>query len=329
MSKKRVYPTVKSRLHPRNRHRSRYDFKALVATYPVLASFISMNKYGDETVDFANPEAVKTLNTALLKHHYGVNDWDIPPRYLCPPIPGRADYIHHIADVLRKYNYGQVPLGKQIKCLDIGVGASCIYPILGVKEYGWSFIGSDIDPVSIKSSEKILNSNPDLKENIELRLQAKSKDIFYGVLRKSEQIDLVICNPPFHASLADAQAGTRRKLKNLNKEKPLEITLNFGGQNAELWCTGGEKEFIRKMVQESKKFAENCLLFSTLVSKQSNLNNIYKNLEAVNPIEVSTIPMGQGNKTSRIVTWTFFDKTQQKAWRDKYAVNKPSLKEKK
>lgn len=328
MQKKKEYPKVKSRLHPRNKHRSRYDFKALIISFPDLASFVSLNKYGDETIDFANPEGVRMLNAALLKHHYDVEGWTIPPRYLCPPIPGRADYIHYVADALRKYNYGQIPLGAEIKCLDIGVGASCIYPILGVKEYGWTFIGSDIDPVSIKSSEKILDNNPLFKENIELRLQAKSKDIFYGVLRKTDHIDLSICNPPFHASLADAQVGTKRKIRNLNKGKPTEVTLNFGGQNAELWCTGGEKEFIRKMVVESKKFAENCLLFSTLVSKQSNLNNIYKNLEAVNPVEVSTIPMGQGNKTSRIVTWTFFNKTQQKAWRDKLAMNKPPSEEK-
>lgn len=324
MQKKKEYSKIKSRLHPRNKHQGRYDLKALVSTFPELEAFVSLNRYGDETIDFARPEAVKILNTALLKHHYGIEKWDIPARYLCPPIPGRADYIHHIADVLRKYNYGQIPLASNIKCLDIGVGAGCIYPILGVKEYGWSFIGSDIDPVSIKSSEKILENNPLLKKNIELRLQANRKDIFYGILRKTEYIDLSICNPPFHASITDAQAGTHRKLKNLNKKKPTEITLNFGGQNAELWCTGGEKEFIRKMVNESKKFSENCLLFSTLVSKQSNLNSIYKSLEKVNPIEVNTTPMGQGNKTSRIVSWTFFTKAQQKGWRDKISSKKPS-----
>jgi len=33
--------------------------------------------------------------------------------------------------------------------------------------------------------------------------------------------------------------------------------------------------------------------------------------------EVKTIPMGQGNKTSRIVAWTFLSKEQQKEWRNK------------
>ena len=40
------------------------------------------------------------LNRAILMHHYGVKSWDIPAGYLCPPIPGRADYIHSVADLL-------------------------------------------------------------------------------------------------------------------------------------------------------------------------------------------------------------------------------------
>ena len=77
-----------------------YDFPALIADFPTLKSFISTNKYGNDSVDYANPDAVKALNQALLKHFYGIENWDIPDGYLCPPIPGRAEYIHHISDLL-------------------------------------------------------------------------------------------------------------------------------------------------------------------------------------------------------------------------------------
>ncbi len=312
---KREHPEFKAKLHPRNRHRSRYDFKELIATCPELAKFVAPNRYDDESIDFADPEAVKMLNTALLKHFYEVEFWDIPPNYLCPPIPGRADYIHHIADLLKSANGGKIPRGPRITVLDIGVGANCVYPIIGRQEYGWSFIGSDVDPVSIASATRIIDENPGLRGSVEIRLQTDPNHIFRGIIG-DEFIDLTICNPPFHASLAEATAGTLRKLSNLKNKRVTKPTLNFGGQNRELWVEGGEAQFVGNMIRESREFADSCFWFSTNISKQTNLNNFYAALESVRATEVKTIPMGQGNKVSRIIAWTFFDEKQRKVWRD-------------
>jgi 23S rRNA (adenine1618-N6)-methyltransferase len=313
---KKEHPKEKARLHPRNKNRERYDFALLVSTLPELAKFVGPNLHGDESIDFANPDAVKILNKALLLHHYGINFWDIPENYLCPPIPGRADYIHHIADLLGRNNYGKIPTGPHIKCLDIGIGASCIYPIIGASEYGWSFVGSEIDPVSVQSANLIIASNPALQGKVECKLQTNPKDFFYGIIRKDELIDLSICNPPFHASAEEAQKGTVRKLNNLKLNKNTEPTLNFGGQNHELWCDGGEEKFVRNMILQSRKFAQNCFFFSTLISKESNLKSVYRTLKEVNAVEVETIPMGQGNKTSRIVAWTFLTHDEQNKWKN-------------
>lgn len=124
------------------------------------------------------------MNKALLKQYYGINHWDIPKGYLCPPIPGRADYIHHIANVLGESNGGKIPTGSGIKVLDIGVGANCIYPIIGVKEYGWNFIGSEIDSIAVDSAKSLIDLNPELKGRIEIRLQNNPKH-FLKVLFKS------------------------------------------------------------------------------------------------------------------------------------------------
>lgn len=314
LQKKKEHPKEKYRLHPRNNHRERYDFKQLIESCPELAQFVKLNIYDDESIDFSNPEAVKMLNRALLKHYYDIENWDIPQNYLCPPIPGRADYIHHIADLLSGSNYGKIPTGEKIKCLDIGVGANCVYPIIGNKEYGWSFIGSDIDPVSIESAKNIIELNPTLKGKIELRFQPQPNDIFFGIIQKEERIDLSVCNPPFHASLAEAQSGTLRKLNNLNKSNITEPILNFGGQNNELWCKGGEEKFVLDMIRQSKLFSASCFWFSTLISKQSHLNSVYDALENAEAVEVKTIPMGQGNKSSRIVAWTFLTQEEQREW---------------
>lgn len=316
MSSKKAKPKDKPTMHPRNRHLGRYDLKVLSETVPELGDFIQINRFGNESVDFANPVAVKLLNKALLQYHYGIVGWDIPEGYLCPPIPGRADYIHHIADVLHSTDHGQSTEGKNIKCVDIGVGASCIYPLLGHQEYGWSFVGSDIDPVSIDSSQKILEHNPQLKNCITLKLQSNRQEVFKGIIQSSERFDLTICNPPFHASAEAARAGSLRKVNNLAKKKVAKAVLNFGGQHGELWCKGGEVQFVRKLIVESKLFSENCRWFSTLISKQSNLQNVYKALRKVEAVEVRTIPMGQGNKSSRIVVWTFLNKKQQAAFNE-------------
>jgi 23S rRNA (adenine1618-N6)-methyltransferase len=315
VQKKKEQPKEKSKLHPRNKNRERYDFRQLIDSFPELATFVKPNIYGDESVDFADPQAVKALNKAILKHHYEVS-WEIPEGYLCPPIPGRADYIHHIADFLCRNNYGKIPTGPQIKCMDIGVGASCIYPIIGNHEYGWSFIGSDIDPVAIESANHIIASNPAMQANVECKLQTNAKDYFYGIIRKDEHLDISICNPPFHASEKEAQASTMRKIHNLNPEKNAEPILNFGGQNHELWCDGGEEKFVRNMILQSKKFAGNCFCFSTLISKESNLRSIYRVLEEAEAFAVETIPMGQGNKISRIVVWTFLNTEEQNKWKN-------------
>jgi len=237
-----------------------------------------------------------------------------PKDYLCPPIPGRADYIHHIADVLCSSNFGKMPRGNQIKCLDIGVGANCVYPIIGNSEYGWSFIGSDIDPIAIASANAIIDSNPNLKGQVECRLQKNDSKIFAGILKKDERIDVSVCNPPFHASLAESQAGTIRKLSNLKNKKISKPDLNFGGKDKELWTEGGEKKFILDMIKQSVTYGKSCCWFSTLVSKQSNLKYMYEAFDRFEVEEYKTIPMGQGNKTSRIVAWTFLNLKEEKNW---------------
>lgn len=306
MSKRIIIPSLeKSGLHPRNPHRFRYDFAKLIESCPDLASFVSLNKYKNESIDFANPDAVKTLNRALLKHFYGVTDWDIPENYLCPPIPGRADYIHHIADLLASGNSGDIPRGNQVRVLDIGVGANCVYPIIGVREYGWSFVGTDVDPVAIESARKIVETNSVLKGMIDLRLQQVAADIFRGIVGPGEQFDLSVCNPPFHSSREEASEATRRKITNLTRGRNKDTVQNFGGVNVELIYQGGEEAFVRRMIQQSARIPAQCKWFSTLIAKSDHLPAVYKSLEIARAAEVRTIDMAQGQKVSRVVAWRF------------------------
>lgn len=315
--------TIKSELHARNQHRERYDFAVLANANPALAKWIKPNAYGDMSIDFANPTAVKALNKALLKHFYSIEDWDIPAQYLCPPIPGRADYMHNLADLLNadfnQNSIGNAALNANINVLDIGVGANMIYPLIGYREYGWQFVGADIDAKALQNAQKIIDGNA-LNAQISLRLQPNEKAIFKDIIQPSDAFTFTLCNPPFHASMAEAVAGTRRKLRGLNaqKAKPSKVlasqslkpTLNFGGQNAELYCEGGELAFLRQMMTESRDFANQCIWFTTLVSKATNLPNLQRQLKTIRAVEVKIINMQQGQKQSRILAWSFLTKTQ-------------------
>jgi len=313
---------TKSALHPRNRHRERYDFDALMQTSAALAPYVQLNAYGDASIDFADARSVKALNQALLKHFYAVDVWDIPPHYLCPPIPGRADYLHYLADLLSEAHAGVIPREPSVRVLDIGVGANMIYPLIGTREYGWQFVGADIDAKALHNAQQIVEANA-LSDAIELRLQATPASIFNGMIKPGELFALTMCNPPFHGSLAEAQAGTQRKWRGLSKSLGKQeakragahksAALNFGGQGAELYCAGGEEAFVTTMVQQSKQYAAQCVWFTTLISKAANLPSVYRALKSVHAHEVKTIDMAQGQKQSRIVAWTFLDASQRKA----------------
>ena len=313
-------------LHPRNRHQGRYDMPRLLRASSALAKFVTKNSYGDLTIDFANPLAVKALNTALLVDWYGIQRWDFPEGFLCPPIPGRADYLHHVADLLAsgdgKSGDQHIPRGWQIRVLDIGVGANGVYPLIGNGEYGWSFVGSDIHPAALASLQKVLASNPDLSRHIELRRQTSPARIFTGVIDPEETFDLTMCNPPFHATAAEAHAGSQRKWRNLGKSEKngkqgkAGPTLNFGGQASELWCQGGEVGFISRMIDDSIKFKDGCAWFTTLVAQEVHVAKLERKAKAAGAVTVRTIAMSQGQKRSRILAWTFFDQDELRDWRE-------------
>ena len=302
----------KSSLHPRNKHRSRYDFEVLLHKTPELKPFIYINEHEIETIDFSNPLAVKTLNKALLKTYYRILDWDLPSDYLCPPIPGRADYIHHIADLLAEVNHNIIPTGNNIMGLDIGVGANCIYPILGNAEYDWSFVATDIDANALENCVSIIEKNPHLTDVISLQQQVNSRYIFKDIIQPEDKFAFTICNPPFHDSKEEAAKSAARKVSNLTNQKTTNPILNFGGQNNELWCEGGELAFITQMIFESVKYPKQCFWFTTLVSKKDHLKSIYKTLNKVEAATIKTIEMNQGQKISRLVAWTFLSENQQK-----------------
>ena len=303
----------KSTLHTRNLHRNSYDFDDLISCVPDLKHYVFKNAYGNFTINFSIPKAVKLLNKALLQHFYGIKNWDIPDSNLCPPIPGRADYVHYIADLLKE-TFNEIP--KNIKGLDIGTGASLVYPLLAHQIYGWKMVGSDISKESLENAEAILSQNSDIQSNVELSFQKDSQFIFKNIISEKDKFTFSMCNPPFHESEEAALKGNFRKTKNLNSSKKKPTNFNFSGQNNELWCEGGEIAFVSKMIEESTLFQSNVLWFTCLISKKENLPKLNSLLKKVKAIEVKTIDMAQGQKISRFLAWTFIPKSERNSFFD-------------
>ncbi|WP_369130573.1 23S rRNA (adenine(1618)-N(6))-methyltransferase RlmF [Desulforhopalus vacuolatus] len=311
-------------LHPGNLHRQGYDFPSLVKSYPPLARYVKTNTYGNLSIEFADPLAVKALNTALLKRYYNIIDWDIPEGALCPPIPGRVDYIHYIAELpgLGESTTKQVDTRPKT-LLDTGTGANGIYPLLACQIYGWHCVGSDINTQSLENAALIIAKNPRLRGCFTLRRQHDKNHIFEGIIQAGEFFDVSVCNPPFHASREEALKVSQRKFNNLARNRgeqttsrcnkndaphtsiPTSPSLNFGGLEAELWCKGGERLFLKKLIKESQLFSTQCRWFTSLVSKIDNVKPAKKLLHKLGAIDIREIEMTQGNKITRILAWTF------------------------
>ena len=159
--------------HPRNRYAGPLDLRALMEKHPSLQEFIrkkggsnSGEENDPEAVEqqqqqqqseegykflFHNKEASVALTKALLLEDYGLQ-WEHPVDQLCPPLTNRLNYIHWIQDLLEETQPEYLHRDQEgaLWGIDIGTGASCVYPLLGHKEYGWRFVATEVDPVSVE-----------------------------------------------------------------------------------------------------------------------------------------------------------------------------------
>lgn len=286
--------------HNRNLHKNGYSFPDLIGSSPGLEAFVIENPKGEQTINFADSTAVKALNQALIIHHYGLTHWDIPEGYLCPAVPGRAEYVHMLADLLTNSN--QLPEGNAIKLLDIGTGANLIYPILAHQIYGWSVVGTDIDRTAVRVGRALIEMNKVLQKGIQIRQQKTPEHIFTGIIRENDFFHISMCNPPFYANADEADRATQRKKKNLDYAGDAR---NFGGQTNELFTEGGEVAFLRQMIEESEIYQQQIGWFTCLISQKDHVAFAKAELKNRKALDVQVFPIHLGNKRSRFIAWHY------------------------
>ncbi|KAG6917378.1 hypothetical protein DXG01_002755 [Tephrocybe rancida] len=125
-------------MHPRNPYHSPPDFDALAQAYPLLSTYVK-----GRSIDFHDEAAQRCLTQALLKRDFNL-EVHLPPDRLCPPVPNRLNYILWIQDLVRALERAVPLVSRKTRCtihgLDIGTGASAIYPLLACSlEPTWKF----------------------------------------------------------------------------------------------------------------------------------------------------------------------------------------------
>jgi 23S rRNA (adenine1618-N6)-methyltransferase len=139
-------------------------------------------------LDFSNPDSVKQLTKTLLKKDFGLKI-ELPDDRLCPPVcpsipfpavglpevdlltsifpflkvPNRLNYLLWIQSLLdtSSMSYSDTyDSERQVLGLDIGTGASCIYPLLGCAQRPkWRFGATDIDQKSLQFAQRNVQLN--------------------------------------------------------------------------------------------------------------------------------------------------------------------------
>ncbi|CEI91457.1 hypothetical protein RMCBS344292_05745 [Rhizopus microsporus] len=130
-------------------------------------------------------------------------DLDFPLDSLCPAVPNRLNYILWLEDLV-----SETMQDDKIRGIDIGVGASCIYPLLGcARNPHWTFLGTDINHRSIEWAQENVRKNG-LEDRIKIRHNDDPEKI---LVIGEEKYTFCMCNPPFYESQEELERGLVNK----------------------------------------------------------------------------------------------------------------------
>ncbi|KRT80204.1 methyltransferase, partial [Oryctes borbonicus] len=253
-------------MHPRNIYNKRLDFKALADEFPEFRKHTVLDIKGRIAFDFKDLEALRTLSKTLLKKDFNL-DLHFPQNGLIPTIPLRLNYILFIEDLLKSINRIEA-----IKGLDIGTGASCIYPLISARKNKWYMIGTDINYNAIEYAQRNVAKNA-LSHLIEVVL-VKEETVLEEILRRDDaRYDFCMCNPPFFGNPNELCSQLKRKL---NRPLPKNA---FVAEMHEVLTEGGEFAFVSKMIDESNKFHDRIRLYTSMIGIKRNIKPLLEKLQ--------------------------------------------------
>ena len=298
---------------------------------------IATTTTGRRNLDFTNPAACRELTRTLLKSDFGIN-WDLPDGHLVPPVTNRLNYILWIEDLLNLSHYSSTETEQggrtisAIRGLDIGCGASLIYPLLGAAACGWSFVGIDVTREAIDWANRNLEANPKFREYIKVRkvdMQPEQK-IYFNKKNKADDegsspsSSIVPIDTKGKEEARNVPLGQGIISQGIYKGENFAFSMcnppffedmrqasanpatAFGGTSEESVYPGGEESFVRNMVEDSKIVRNNVYWFSTMVGKKVTLKAVRKWLHADSDVRVvRTTEFFQGQTSRWGIAWSY------------------------
>ncbi|XP_029374109.1 RNA N(6)-adenosine-methyltransferase mettl16 [Echeneis naucrates] len=281
-------------MHPRNRYKDRPpDFAYLASKYPDFQQYVHTSLTGRPVVNFKEPEAVRALTCTLLKEDFGLTI-EIPLERLIPTVPLRLNYIHWVEDLIN----GQKQLRRGI---DIGTGASCIYPLLGATMNGWYFLATEVDDICFDYAKKNVEQN-NLSDLIKV-VKVPKKTLLMDALKAETEIiyDFCMCNPPFFANQLEAKGVNSR-----NSRRPPPSSVNTGGVT-EIMAEGGELEFVKRIIHDSLQLKKRLRWYSCMLGKKCSLAPLKEELRKQGVPKVTHTEFCQGRTMRWALAWSFYD----------------------
>eukprot|EP00752_Nemacystus_decipiens_P014801 g13176.t2 len=373
-------------MHDANLYRRyRPDFRELAREYPdTFGPHVRDDpETGRASIDWADPAAMRELTRVMLRHDFGLPEWDAPLDRLCPPVANRLNYICWLSDLMKLSassesrpspapappppagggavpssgaggdeaagesamsaaqrnlllfgTTGGVAVGAEdgmevcddgeaaaaaavaaaagepkgrssCRGIDVGTGASCIYPLLGAKVAGWSFLATEIDGVSAEWAEKNVRSNG-LQDQITVRLVPPASDgnddddddddtpgpLLTALRDEDGKFDFSMTNPPFFESTEEAG------------QNPDTATGEMATAG-EVACPGGEVAFVRAIIRDSLRLRERVRWYTSMVGKKSNAKRLLRVLREAGVKNTRTTEFFQGRTVRWGLAWSF------------------------
>ncbi|KAM6450040.1 RNA N(6)-adenosine-methyltransferase METTL16 [Liasis olivaceus] len=286
-------------MHARNRYKNKPpDFAYLASKYPEFKQHVQINLSGRVSVNFKDPQAVRALTCTLLKEDFGLQI-DIPLERLIPTVPLRLNYIHWVEDLIAQQDTaakGSVTWG-----IDIGTGASCIYPLLGATLNGWYFIATEVDDVCFSYAKKNVEQN-NLSDLIKV-VKVPQKTLLLDALEEESEViyDFCMCNPPFFANQLEAKGVNSR-----NPRRPPPSSINTGGIT-EIMAEGGELEFVKRIIHDSLQLKKRLRWYSCMLGKKCSLAPLKEELRIHGVPKVTHTEFCQGRTMRWALAWSFYE----------------------
>ncbi|EGX46518.1 hypothetical protein AOL_s00109g90 [Orbilia oligospora ATCC 24927] len=286
-------------MHPKNVYKNGVSFAQLAKESPGLAKCLK----GSTSINFHDPESIRQLAKALLKKEFNL-EVDLPEDRLCPGVPNRLNYILWLNDlILDTHEERSSPGPPKVTGIDIGTGASAIYPLLGCAQFPtWRFFATEIDSKSLSSAANNISQNT-LEDRITLLDVSSSSTILPEgeIISYSQPIDFTMCNPPFYTSINDMLSSAKTKAV-----PPLSACT---GSTTEMVTDGGEVAFVNRMVEESLKLKEKVRWYTSMLGKRSSVEKVVEKLKESGVANYVVGEFVQGAKTKRwAVGWSFGDR---------------------